>query len=87
MSEFLADTDPLDASSRFTASASTDNNVVTVNFTAAEGRSYSIQRSPDMGAWTTLTTLPAAPAERAVEYRPPSAPGSRFFYRVVTPAP
>jgi hypothetical protein len=87
MAEFLADTDPLNASSRFSASASIAANSVTINFTAAEGRSYTIQRSSDMGAWTTLTTLPASPAERAVEFDPPPAPGSRFFYRVVTPAP
>ncbi|HWB03485.1 MAG TPA: CotH kinase family protein [Verrucomicrobiales bacterium] len=87
ISEFLSDTAPLDASSRFTASVSIEADTATLTFTAAEGRSYAIQRSPDMGSWTTLTTLPAAPAERAIEYHPPAAPGSHFFYRVLTPAP
>jgi hypothetical protein len=87
MTEFLTDTDPRNVASRFTAAAAVLNGSLAITFTAAEGRSYAIQRSPDIGTWTTLATLPAAALERPVEYTPPSAAGTRFFYRVITPAP
>jgi hypothetical protein len=88
--EFQADTDPRDGASRFLATPAPPppGESFALAFTAAEGRSYAVQRSTDLGSWTTLALWHAAPQVRTVNYVPPSTTGdSRVQYRVITPAP
>jgi hypothetical protein len=59
-------------------------NQVGVAFQGIPGRSYEIQRSPDLTNWTVLETITAA-ANGAVNFIDPSPPGGSAFYRIRKP--
>jgi hypothetical protein len=80
-----AGTDPRDAASVFVLrAASVSAGEVGFEFTAMPGRSYRIEASPDLGAWSTERTYPAGAAMRVERFTAPAG-GGRRFYRAVVP--
>ena len=83
--EVSAGTDPRDAASVFVLrAASASAGEAAFEFTAMPGRSYRVEGSPDMGAWSTERTYPAGAAMRVERFTAPAA-GGRRFYRAVVP--
>jgi hypothetical protein len=86
--EFLAGTNPLLASSRFSPGALTRANSAQfqLDFASVPGRIYQLQRSDTLGAWTdTGTTIPAhATSDRTtIQFPKPAEPFRFFRLRVV----
>ncbi len=87
LAEFLANTNPKNASSRLAVAISPAAGAgSTLSFTAQPYRTYGIQYRDSLtsGAWTTLQTYPAAASAQTINYTDPSAPAARF-YRIITP--
>lgn len=86
LQEFLAGTDPGDASSGFRiVSAGPAGNDVNITFTTVAGKAYRLERSEDLpsGSWTTVAA-PVAGSDATVQIVDSGAAGlSRRFYRVV----
>jgi hypothetical protein len=91
LQEFLAGTDPWDASSllRIEAIAQNRDGVVTLQFTAQSNKTYTVRASPatDGAAWVRVADVPAAPTNRTVVVTDPSAPiaAGQRFYRLASP--
>jgi hypothetical protein len=85
--EYIAGTDPWDASSYFRANRIILTGSTLIEFTAVSNRTYTLQFTADIdqGSWTNLTSASAHSTNRVVSLRD-SAPGATRFYRLVTPA-
>ncbi len=88
LEEYLAGTDPLDASSCLKLTATAVPGAIHLAFRAAAGRSYTIQYRNGYGAglWSSLTNIPPQLADHLVDLAdvPPAGVGARF-YRLTTP--
>ena len=90
--EYLAGTDPRDASSflkvEILGPGSLSTNQVRLTFQAVSNRSYAVwgNEAVSSAVWSKVTDLPAAPTNRTVEIMdlPPQGPARRF-YRLVIP--
>ena len=83
--EYLAGTDPFDASSRLELRLTTANSL---SFEAMPGRSYSIQQSIDLGSrvWNSWTNIAPAQTNRTFSALvPATGAGITRFFRLVTP--
>jgi len=91
LQEFLAGTDPWDASSllRIEEIGQSRDGVVTLQFTAKSNKTYTVRSSPaTAGAgWVRVADVPAAPTNRTVVVTDPSAPiaSGQRFYRLASP--
>jgi hypothetical protein len=85
--EFVAGTDPTNALSVLTISASLETNGAVIRFGAVSNKTYSIEYRGGLssGAWTNLADLPARPLNRLEILSDPGFVTNRF-YRVKTPA-
>jgi uncharacterized repeat protein (TIGR03806 family) len=80
--EYLAGTDPLGGSSRFTPTATMNAGQVTLSFGVPVNRSYRIETSEDLGEWTPWDipgNQPLPVAGGVVEITLPTADPMRFF--------
>jgi hypothetical protein len=86
-SEFIAGTDPQDSASVLRADVQSAAGGMKITFLAKAGKTYTVQYRNELGTgvWLKLGDIPAEVADRQVEITDP-APGSRRFYRTVTPA-
>jgi hypothetical protein len=88
--EYLADTDPNDPSSRFSAEGTSDDTGFSVHFPSSTGRVYTLWRSPDMseGSWEQVAGQVNEPGSGGVDSLVDSSPpkGS-CFYRVSVAIP
>lgn len=85
--EFVAGTDPTNASGVLAISASLETNGTVIRFGAVSNKTYAIEyrdRSND-GVWTHLTDFPGRPQNRTESFTDPGFVTNRF-YRVKTPA-
>ena len=85
--EYIAGTDPHNASSRFQVSATgrLPDGSFAGSFPGVSGRTYTVQYSTDLQTWTRLLDITATTTGAAGFTDP--APGiGRCFYRVITPA-
>jgi hypothetical protein len=87
LAEYQAGTDPQDPRSyfRIDSIARAGNGDMHIVFTAAANRSYAVQRSSNLVAWSPVQTVPTGSA-RSVE-TVDDAVAAQPYYRVVTPAP
>ena len=60
------------------------NGHVLVRFAGVPGRSYQVQRSPDLAVWTTLATQ-VAPAHGIIAFEDTAPPMGGAFYRIALP--
>jgi len=88
LDEYLAGTNPRDPADSLRATALLRGGLLALRFTAAAGKTYSVQFKAALAdpAWTTLLQIPAQDASRPMEVTDPS-PSSELhrYYRVVTP--
>lgn len=90
LQEYLAGTNPRDASSSLTLEVlpGSGSQLVQLRFNAPAGRTFAIERRPDVSnaGWQRLGGIPSAPTNRIVTMPDPGPAGSNArFYRVVTP--
>lgn len=88
LDEYLARTNPRAAQDNFRVGLVLNGGAVLVRFTAAAGKTYTVQfkRSVSNPEWTTLAQVPARAETGSTEVSDTSAfTGSYRFYRVVTP--
>ena len=88
LQEYLAGTSPIDPTDNLRLLAITASSPVTLQFSAADGKSYSVLYCDRLGsaAWVKLADVPPASPRRLVTVTDPTPnPGGRF-YRLVTPA-
>lgn len=85
--EFLAGTDPRDANSVLALTATIQDGVLHITFTAEAGRGYALQTRDTLSdPWTLLQAFEASGARRTLEFQLlPSGPTSQRLYRVTTP--
>jgi hypothetical protein len=86
--EYVADTDPTDASSVLKI-VLTATNANQLNFVAQSNISYSLQWRTNLlsGGWNNLTSLTAEPLVRTVLVNASSAPlAAERYFRIVTPS-
>ena len=86
--EWIAGTDPLDASSYLKVEAITaGQDQVALRFFAVSNHTYSLLSRPEMtaGSWTVLTNLAAQPTSREVRTTNAIPPGETRFFRLATP--
>lgn len=88
--EYIAGTDPQDAGSALKVqSMNWGTNAFTLRFSAATGKTYTVQYrdSLEAGSWQTLTNVNAQPVAGQVPVNDPGAgTNATRFYRLVTPA-
>ena len=91
LAEYLAGTEPRDATSRFAAAPARNNaGKFVVRFLARKGRGYTVlwRASFSAGAWQTLAVVPAPAVNQIVEIPDPAAAASvQRFYQVLTSGP
>jgi hypothetical protein len=87
LQEFVAGTDPHDATSALTAAVTNAAGGYQIRFTAMPDRSYSVLSCDDLhgGTWTKLSDVPAGAVSRVVEVLDLTAVPQRF-YKVIAPA-
>jgi hypothetical protein len=87
LAEYLADTDPHDSTSRFTANFIRPNGSPAIQFMARPGRPYHVQYSDSMnsGSWQKLADISPVTTAGTVTVNDPQATDARRFYRVTTP--
>jgi hypothetical protein len=83
-SEFLAGTDPRQASSRLWLTL-LDNPAPALQFQALANRVYRLQTAEELGSWTDHEVLPADSEDRNVQLTPLPGNGIRRYYRLATP--
>ncbi len=87
--EFIAGTDPADATSVLKIGNVTALGGAGFQFNAVSNHTYSVQFKNDVGlpAWTNLTHLTAVPSNRVMQVFDPAATNqSQRFYRITVPA-
>ncbi|MDB6077384.1 MAG: hypothetical protein JWO82_1131, partial [Akkermansiaceae bacterium] len=89
LAEYLADTDPQSAASRFTSNVVKDSAGISVHFLARAGRGYRVEYSLNLaaGSWQKLVDVPAQALPTEMSIPDPAAGSSPRFYRVITPNP
>jgi hypothetical protein len=87
LAEYLADTDPHDANSRFFSTLTGEGGVPTIHFTARPGRSYVVEYSDSLaaGSWLKLADVTPVAAPGTVSVPDSQGAQLRRFYRVRTP--
>ncbi|MBM3847944.1 MAG: hypothetical protein FJ405_16870, partial [Verrucomicrobia bacterium] len=89
LDEYLAGTDPRNASSGLSIGAILQTaEGIKIRFNGVTGRSYSIQHRDVLpnGAWKTLGSVPAVLSDQTVEVLDASPGTSQRYYRLVTPS-
>jgi Lamin Tail Domain/CotH kinase protein/Bacterial TSP3 repeat len=88
--EYLAGTDPTDPASGLSLSVSLNGGTLDLTFTAAAGKTYTVQYCyvlPNPGPWFKLMDVPAQLVTQAVVVHDNSISGdTQRFYRIITPA-
>jgi hypothetical protein len=90
LQEYLAGTDPHDPNSVLKVEAIVAAGATpTLQFLAVSNRTYAVEFRGQVGAggWSTLTNLPAQPADRIVIVTDPEPLLTNRFYRILIPAP
>ena len=83
--EYIAGTDPTDATSYLRIGSLTPGSAATVSFPAIAARTYTVQVADTLGtSWRTLESVPARTTNRVVMLVDPGYTTNRF-YRLVTP--
>jgi hypothetical protein len=84
--EYRAGTDPQDDESYLKVTQLTVGGVVTIEFPAVAGKTYTVQYNDDLGsgAWAKLLNISARPTNYVEVVTDPAPPAQRF-YRLITP--
>jgi hypothetical protein len=86
LGEYLAGTNPRNATSVLRPTIVNSGGNVHVIFTARANRNYTIQRSADFASWTDAFTDSAQGVDHTVDFADPFV-GTRRFYRVKSTGP
>jgi len=93
LAEYIAGTDPKDATDAFRISLSRPGAVtgapIGVNVAGYVGRAYSLERAliPTARSWSTITSTPVLNSNQRLTFQDPMPPGSKAFYRVKVTLP
>jgi hypothetical protein len=87
LDEYLAGTDPRDATSRLRVSIEWDAGTASLRFLAVSNHTYALQARQSLtdGGWTGVKVVESARTNRSILLTDPGSHGGSRFYRVVTP--
>ncbi len=84
LAEFLAGTNPLDPASRFAVSRIAAGDEIEIDWSSVPGRSYTLEESPDLHAWSPVDPTPILATTPAMSAAIPDNASPTRFFRIRT---